>query len=1805
MILKKTLLSSLILLTLSGCHDGDGDNDNELISQIPKPETPNIKPKDPIIDLKPEKPIFNTQGIINGMAGQSIHGKITASDKQGAAIIYTLSNNPSWLTIDAHTGKLLGIPGRNDNGRYTVTVTASNGSVSSHLQINVVISDSNHVPIIKSPVTQTIVVNTPFSVGIVAKDNDGDRLTYRLINGPSWAKIDANNGLISGQPTVLGKHPLNIQVSDGKAKAFASVIIDVVVNPTPMILMPSSMTAQTRHLFSEKIAAKDPNGKQLRYSMSGQPSWLHLNPNTGVISGTPGINDEGHFSILISVSNGKETVTKPLSLTINDANHAPVVNTIPDQTVIVDQNALIRIVARDSDSDNLIYSLNNSPSWLKINPKTGELFGAPTSANIGSSLIQVIVSDGKARTEKSFNLNVLIDPTPVFSGMTTFNALTRQDFTAKIIATDPNNKPLTYALLNAPEWLKINPKTGSLSGKPGVDGAGDFSINVTVTNGKELQSEKISIRVKDGNKGAKIDAVTKQTIVKGDAFNVQIVAVDSEGDNLTYRLANAPTWFSINSSGLLQVNASDEVLGNYTIQVVVNDGRLDSVLNIQIDVVVDPTPIINSTEFTAQTRQIFQAQIKATDPNNKPLTYSLSGQPTWLIINPKTGEISGQPSVNDDGTVSFTVTATNGTQKVDQLIQLTVIDANNAPIFEPVMPQSVIAGDMLNILVKATDKENDSLTYSLKNKPLWLNINPLSGSISGTPTESDIGDVTVTIVASDGYKESTLQVVVHVVVEPTPIITMPEALTGETRKAFNVKIVASDPNNKTLTYSVSGNPSWMHIDSATGVLSGTPGRDDDGESIISVAVSNGEQHATSVIKVVIEDANKAPVLTSIADQTMTAGKVIDIQVIATDADQDPLTYTVTNAPAWLNINSKTGVITAAPEIDVIGDFLITVTATDSKLSSTTMLNLHIKQGQFDITTVVLGGGKITPTQVTVVAGDSATFTISLDGKNKVKSITGCNGVLTDNKYVVSDVQANCQINANFEDVGYIPPEAFNTNDFPSDLSGNLEASLLFAQNHVIPAKSHIDGDVHQHLIGERKTLVMLKPKDPNFDEAIPLTMTGYDIDGNELGTLALDRPYKLPPISGVIDPKIRAKIKFDPAIKFDSLPQVNTSKLRSNGNYLAEQIVNSEKGVSIKLADGYWTGTITLKADKALNGKVVIISSSAGYTSRINARGVVSIKRGQILYFINVNGIWYEKSDSAGSINKVAYGHGYWTTTMPEEWLHYGLRLTFNHGSSQGQFSDTNVGAPTVVYLNTIDIGMLAKRHDSFQFAKDPELPREFYQTLPTSRLVVSRYQGITFDEIMMPSGDFYTDHAPDNGGWQSGSMRGNIAKSLISIGIDSANYGFNDSAGRAQNGHDSYLARMITAHTSIGKYNNGNVDHGGSGGGGILTLTGTVGNEMSHEGGHALGLGHSEGGVLSIQHPADQVDSTWGWDSKKNVFIPNFSRDISDRSVCFGSDDNKQCVKPWNGHRFGQDAMFGGWGSMYADNRYTMYTPYSSAKIQRNLEANMVFSESSPTGYLKWNSQTHKMEPFKRLNPYVEPLSSVVSDFDTYKLEGSAYIGRLLIKYNKVTIATFATRYWVENITFPAANDVAEGSIIRLSSNSPQLSYYEIDGVKKTLRQGDDIYLKSDGSKWNEFSYIKEIIIKVPELIKPQKFGVPVTTLVGYYDPEQKLNSYIYPALHGSRGYTYADNSNIITRYSCHLDIELNNGNVLKYWLDSARLSTGYMNKFHVNIAESDNPINAEVICNIKTLATRAISKPEEGLIQTVDGAKLTKTIS
>ena len=85
----------------------------------------------------------------------------------------------------------------------------------------------------------------------------------------------------------------------------------------------------------------------------------------------------------------------------------------------------------------------------------------------------------------------------------------------------------------------------------------------------------------------------------------------------------------------------------------------------------------------------------------------------------------------------------------------------------------------------------------------------------------------------------------------------------------------------------------------------------------------------------------------------------------------------------------------------------------------------------------------------------------------------------------------------------------------------------------------------------------------------------------------------------------------------------------------------------------------------------------------------------------------------------------------------------------------------------------------------------------------------------------------------------------------------------------------------------------GGSGGNGMVTLENSVGNEFSHEVGHNYGLGHYVDGFRgSVHRPASEVNSSWGWDSEKNVFYPNFSQGNNGLDQCLDG----ECQSPYLG---------------------------------------------------------------------------------------------------------------------------------------------------------------------------------------------------------------------------------------------------------------------------------------------------------------------
>ncbi|MEY3853017.1 MAG: metalloprotease, partial [Verrucomicrobiota bacterium] len=505
--------------------------------------------------------------------------------------------------------------------------------------------------------------------------------------------------------------------------------------------------------------------------------------------------------------------------------------------------------------------------------------------------------------------------------------------------------------------------------------------------------------------------------------------------------------------------------------------------------------------------------------------------------------------------------------------------------------------------------------------------------------------------------------------------------------------------------------------------------------------------------------------------------------------------------------------------------------------------------------------------------------------------------------------------------------------------------------------------------------------------------------------------------------------------------------------------------------------------------------------------------------------------------------------------------------------------APTQLLLHTIDLGFLTTPRGAFGFAKDPEAHREYFQTAPVSRLIVSQYAPLHLKEVMLPTGVLLKEVDPSKGGWHEGAMRQHIGKELVSHGIDNANYGLHSTAGAGEKGHP-YAVAQLTAHNSRGVYANGVQVHGGSGGNGMVTLDNSLGNEFSHEVGHNYGLGHYVDGFKgSVHRPADQINSTWGWDADKRRFLPNFSPLRTGKDATLEG----QSQPPFDGRSYGFDAMAGG-APFSSFNRFTLYTPNTAAIIQKFLESKAVFDPLSPTGFSKWNESTAKMEPFSHRLAAGRAVVAPVKGLS------EASLAKLLSEHERVEVA-MGDGNWAKEIPLPAASAGNKGRSVSIAHSAGYNSVLLINGEEVTVSRGFAKAYVSDGRKWQEGTGNEGSVER-----KPQTFGAAVVTLLGYYDPAATLTSYAYPALHGSLGFCYADESTQVKPMDCQLVVETKAG-ILRFRLADRRIDAKHMNKFHVNVPAASQPTQFAVMVGGKVVAKRTIEPTTEKLAVTVHG--------
>ena len=232
----------------------------------------------------------------------------------------------------------------------------------------------------------------------------------------------------------------------------------------------------------------------------------------------------------------------------------------------------------------------------------------------------------------------------------------------------------------------------------------------------------------------------------------------------------------------------------------------------------------------------------------------------------------------------------------------------------------------------------ENLNFSIQGLPSSMNFDPLSGVISGSPVNEDVGAYELELIALSTDSKS-ISVPIKLVVNnvnDAPEFTFTAPTSTDEDAAFSYQLTASDIDvdvvEETLTYESVSAPSWMTV-SSSGLISGTPANEDVGAHEVTVKVTDSAGVSDEkTFTLTVNNVNDAPEFTFTAPTSTDEDAAFSYQLTASDIDVDvveeTLTYESVSAPSWMTVSSS-GLISGTPANEDVGSHEVTVKVTDN------------------------------------------------------------------------------------------------------------------------------------------------------------------------------------------------------------------------------------------------------------------------------------------------------------------------------------------------------------------------------------------------------------------------------------------------------------------------------------------------------------------------------------------------------------------------------------------------------------------------------------------------------------------------------------------------------------------------------------------------------------------------------------------------------------------------------------------------------------------------------------------------------------
>ena len=494
--------------------------------------------------------------------------------------------------------------------------------------------------------------------------------------------------------------------------------------------------------------------------------------------------------------------------------------------------------------------------------------------------------------------------------------------------------------------------------------------------------------------GATAELEVPENTVVVTSIGTPVTATDTDSDTLTYTLegTDKDSFQIVSTSGQIQTKLGmtydHEAQPSYTVTVKADDGNGGTGT---VDVTITVTDVNEAPAFDGPTtaREVPEntgadteigAPVAATDPDDgDSLTYSLGRtDANFFDIYTSTGQLKTKDALDHETKATYTVTVSVRDSKDDSgnpdtatdddiTVTITVTDANDAPEFPSTgsnarsIAENTVANTNIGAPVRATDADNDNLTYTLEGTdPGSFAIDESSGQLKTKSAldHEDKDSYTVTVKASDG-KDGVDTIDVTITVSdvneapsfgsPTATRNVPENTAAN--QPVGEPVAAKDQDDgDSLAYSLGGTDSASFgINSSTGQITVGTGTTPDFETkliyeVTVTAIDSSNLSDTITVTINVTEGNDPPVFAtdtatrSVAENTGT-GQDIGAPFEATDAEKETLTYTLggTDAASFGIVATSGQLQTkAALDYEAKSSYSVTVKAQDTSSASGTI-----------------------------------------------------------------------------------------------------------------------------------------------------------------------------------------------------------------------------------------------------------------------------------------------------------------------------------------------------------------------------------------------------------------------------------------------------------------------------------------------------------------------------------------------------------------------------------------------------------------------------------------------------------------------------------------------------------------------------------------------------------------------------------------------------------------------------------------------------------------------------------------------------